>query len=560
MPCSAAVWCTGAPLVFHLSLRVTFASKGCTLCHFLVVDFLFVHKLAFQVPGRTRTKVGVAIHVQHVHVVTVYGVRYIKRSISHHKKMAAAALAAARASKHEDAAQDLFSRAQFSAAVLTLNQAIYLNPDSAALYAQRAEALLRLCDLQSAITNLRKAHKLSLSAEAAAAMDLAAAAVPQDPSLATPLAPEGESSAVAAASQTAQHASRLARVLDLRAVALIEEGAHAEAAPLLSEALALLPSLRSLWLHRALARTGLEQYEDALMDLAQCVEMDGNDPDVHFLRAKLSLLAGNLEGARRATDRALQLRPDHPEAAELQRTMSECADVYSEEATKLILLGSPADAVSNLTHAMSLKPNDPHLLMRRGAARRQNGQLLEAARDFEAAIRHSGGRFPNGARLLVLTFNDLGVQLAAQKRYTDAIGWFHRATAMDDTIGQVFLNRGDCKRALGDIDAALGDFEKAAELFTGDAKSQWAIQSRIAMIHNERGAQLFNHAAARHAAVEFSRAIECNPRVAHFYINRAKATLELKRYDLARDDVLAALKLNPGDETAQRMLANLSCG
>ena len=68
-----------------------------------------------------------------------------------------------------------------------------------------------------------------------------------------------------------------------------------------------------------------------------------------------------------------------------------------------------------------------------------------------------------------------------------------------------------------------------------------SIQSRIAIVHNERGAQLFNHAAARHAAVEFSRAIECNPRVASFYVNRAQATLELKRYDLAKDDVMAAL-------------------
>ena len=60
--------------------------------------------------------------------------------------------------------------------------------------------------------------------------------------------------------------------------------------------------------------------------------------------------------------------------------------------------------------------------------------------------------------------------------------------------------------------------------------------------------------------MEFSRAIECNPKVSHFYINRAKATLELKRYDLAKDDVMAALKLNPTDEEAQRLLAMLSPG
>ena len=221
---------------------------------------------------------------------------------------------------------------------------------------------------------------------------------------------------------------------------------------------------------------------------------------------------------------------------------------------------SPADAIANLTHAMELRPDDVELLLRRGAARRQQGQLLEAARDLESAIRKAGGRHPNAQRLLVLTFNDLGVRLAARQQYAEALGWLHRAIALDEGVGQFFLNRGDVHRALGDVDSALADFEQAAERLAGDTKMQWAIQSRIATVHNERGAQLFNHAAARHAAVEFSRAIECNPRVSHFYVNRAQATLELKRYDLAKDDVLAALKLNPNDERANRMLMQLAPG
>jgi len=152
------------------------------------------------------------------------------------------------------------------------------------------------------------------------------------------------------------------------------------------------------------------------------------------------------------------------------------------------------------------------------------------------------------------------VRLAGERRYSEAVSWLERAIAADDTVGAFFLNRGDCQRALGRINEALTDFERAAELLTSDAKALWGIQSRIALIHNERGTQLFNHAAARHAAVEFSRAIDCNPRVPQFYTNRAQATLELHRFDLARDDLLAALKLNPSDEKAQRMLDSLMPG
>ena len=322
-------------------------------------------------------------------------------------------------------------------------------------------------------------------------------------------------------------------MLDLRAVSLIEDGAHAEAAPLLTEAIALLPAERALWLHRALARTGMEMYPEALSDLERCVQMDGarQDADVHFLCAKLSLLSGDLAAARRSADAARKLEPGHAEASDLLETMASCADVYTEEATKLILLGAPEDAVTNITHAMDLQPDDPSLLMRRGAAKRQQGKLFEAVGDLEKALERAGGKYPECARLLFLTFNDLGVRLATRGLPRDALPWFDRAIRATDHTeeceGAFFLNRGDCYRSLGEVDASLADFERAAELYAGDDKAQWAIQSRVALVHNERGTQLFNHAAPRHAAVEFSRAIECNPKVGAFYVNRARATLEL---------------------------------
>jgi tetratricopeptide (TPR) repeat protein len=320
------------------------------------------------------------------------------------------------------------ARGNFTEAVSHFNGAIYLQPNEATLYAQRAEAHLRVCDLQSAIANLRKAHKLSVEAA-----DAARHRQQQQQQQQQQDAADG-GSVEAAEVGTSGYADRLAHVLDLRAVSLLEDGAHSGAAPLLTEALDLVASERSLWMHRALAYTGLEQYEDALSDLAKCVEMDDSDADVHFLRAKLFLLGGNLDGARRAIDGALRIDPRHAEASDLRLTMGECADVYCDEATKLVLLGSNADAISNLTHAMALRPDDPSLLMRRGAARRQQGMLLEASRDLERAIRLAGGKYPQGTRLLVLTYNDLAIALVARKGHAEACGWLDRAIELDPTV------------------------------------------------------------------------------------------------------------------------------
>ena len=275
-----------------------------------------------------------------------------------------------------------------------LNKAVYLQPDDPMLLAMRAEAHIRLCDFQSAMVNLRRALKLT---KAAAEGSVARA---REDGLDPGAANAAKAHTASFKAQGIAIATRLAHVIDLRAVSLIEDGLHTEAAPLLTEAIGHDGSLRRLYLHRALAYTALERYEEALIDLSKCIDMDERDADVFFLRAKLSLLAGDLPGARRAADRALKLNPDHPEASELGVTMGECADVYRQEATKLMLLGSPADAIANLTHAMSLQPDDPHLLMRRGAARRQQGQLYEVrtarrrrpARWHAARRRHAEGQ------------------------------------------------------------------------------------------------------------------------------------------------------------------------
>ena len=79
----------------------------------------------------------------------------------------------------------------------------------------------------------------------------------------------------------------------------------------------------------------------------------------------------------------------------------------------------------------------------------------------------------------------------------------------------------------------------------------------MAMLHNDTGLRLYNHAQPRKAALAFSRAIECNPRVARFYLNRAEATMQLSRYELARDDLLVSLRFDPANTRARSLLASL---
>jgi len=210
--------------------------------------------------------------------------------------------------------------------------------------------------------------------------------------------------------------------------------------------------------------------------------------------------------------------------------------------------------------APQLQPRAVELRIRRAAALRQQGKLQEAILDLERAISDAGNRGAvdaNASRMLIQAYNDLGVRLAKQQLHADAVRWFDRAIAADETTAAFYLNRADCHQTLGNATEALNDLERAKELSSHDAQTQWSIRTRLAMVHNDRGTQLFNHADMRRAAVEFSRAIECNPKVAVFYTNRAEAMMMLNGYTNARDDLLTALRINPDETRAQRLLTSM---
>lgn len=169
--------------------------------------------------------------------------------------------------------------------------------------------------------------------------------------------------------------------------------------------------------------------------------------------------------------------------------------------------------------------------------------------DCEAASRESLG----------LVYNDIGVQQATDQQLDAAVHSFGRAIDASGVhvTSAPFSNRADCLRRLDRPSEALADYERAAELAAAAPEALWQIQTRMAMLHNDSGTRLYNHAQARKAAQAFSRAIECNPRVSRFYLNRAEATVQLSRFELARDDLLVALRLDPGNHRARTLLAGL---
>lgn len=440
-------------------------------------------------------------------------------------------------------------------AISRLNEAIFLKPTDASLYVRRADACLAMCDLSTALANLTKAVTLTEHRDRALV-------------------------------------ERLAHVLDARGLCLMDDADYTGAITMFNQAIALVKSpglvesgpeisavpvmarsseksakelgaaAQNFVLHRALAYIGMGSIPAAVHDLHQLTSMADSTADANFLLARMQLKAGALFDARRNQMIALKLDPNHAHARALGRLMERSAKVYEEEATRLMLLGHAAQAIANLTNAISLDPQNPLLFKKRALAHKQTGDAAAAVADLEQAVSLSGGAFPDAEKLLTVVCNEAAIAEVARGRPELALELMLKAISRDETSARFFANRAEIELRLGKEELALEDFARARALCAADSPRRddalaWEIECKVSLIHYKRGTKLFNRTDYTEAFAAFSRAIECNPRVAQYHLSRAEVATTLKRWDVVRADAEAALSLNPSDPRARSVLSRV---
>ncbi|KDO16418.1 hypothetical protein SPRG_18055 [Saprolegnia parasitica CBS 223.65] len=164
---------------------------------------------------------------------------------------------------------------------------------------------------------------------------------------------------------------------------------------------------------------------------------------------------------------------------------------------------------------------------------------------------------PEISRQRNLILNDMAVMHIQAGEFEAGLTAMNQAIASETITSSRFegttidyryhVNRGDCYRALGKLQAALADYNTARELQPTDTE----IHTRIAMIRYQFGLELFNRAAFDKAEVEFSSAIRYNHRVPAFFIRRGDCFRYMDQSQLAYQDYVAAQRLAPDDAEAK---------
>ena len=151
-----------------------------------------------------------------------------------------------------------------------------------------------------------------------------------------------------------------------------------------------------------------------------------------------------------------------------------------------------------------------------------------------------------------------GTQLLEKGDIAGAIGQYDRALAINPKFPEAYLNRGKAKRASGNLDAAIDDFEMAAEL-----APQLVLNNRdVAQAYLNRGSIKSNRLDLDGALGDYDRAIKLDPNDAEAYFKRGRALLVEGNAEFAIADFDKSISLDDHNPLvyAERGLAHRAKG
>jgi len=409
-----------------------------------------------------------------------------------------------------------------------------VQPHEGALYAKRGAVFLGLGDLRGAAACFRRAHKV-------------------DPA-------------------SVVFRRELAAVLDAQGCLHAERGDRIHALACFEEATALDPREPFYFMHLALSLIDNGCNVKALNALDAFVKLDPNDAEALIFRGKLSWKLGYNSRCSRDMSAAKKLMPAHPEVLRFESTLAKDSDTENAGASRLMMVGNHKAAAKQLDAALRMAPHDLRLNQLAAAAHRQQGLLDDAAAYIaraEEGLARIRARSPDGAGALVLARDIEGLQRekalllnasAVQALRRGGAGAAREGLELLDqallhwSAGSVLhLHRGDCLRALDNWTAAQQSYEDASECDDGSHRDE--IEARKALVAYHFGQAAFNSRQFALACDKFTLAVEAQPHVAEYYVNRAMSLAALGRTPEAYQDFCVVQRLDPANLRARSWLA-----
>ena len=458
-------------------------------------------------------------------------------------------------------------------ALQLMQKAIYVAPQDDRLYALRAECYVKACDFRSAVLNLRKSMACI----------------------------EADSRAPSSMQR------RLSQVLDAQGLSLLRStmpGSQEQAEEAFASAMEADRMAHGPPFHLALARFVRKDYSGALDSLGVAIGLaPATDARLYLLRAKVHWATKNFGHAALDVVSGLRIDPKLADLVALDTDLRAQSDESFIAGTDLMIKKDYHGALAALKTACSMDPANGQKYLRQGIAERLCGdseraissltltlELLEDEKeDAQNGIvrRGENGRAEDvftAKKQLGITYNQLGMRAFDDGDYVQAYNIFTKALEVERARAYL-VNRGDCLREQGHLDACISDYAEAIETREIRPDSQLArdastdrngggnagsnsgkveldeapneVKVRVAVAFNEVGMQLYQRHQYAESFDYFSKSIEHLPEVLEYRLNRFHAADACGQLQAAKEDLQTAVRLDPNNTYARSRLRDL---
>lgn len=220
-------------------------------------------------------------------------------------------------------------------------------------------------------------------------------------------------------------------------------------------ALDLDPGFASAFYERARAHRRLGDREREVLDYSRALSLQPSLFNAWLARGRALWRLRRLEEAKADLSKALELRPENENARFLRGV------VLSER-------GELDAADDDFSEVLVVNPRSARALSSRGLVRRKLGNLEAALVDLSRSLELD----PTDA----VAYNNRGYALVKTKRYDDALADYAQAIHLDPALAEAYRNRAIVLRRLGRKEEADAD-EKMADIATAARRRRGAEQS-----------------------------------------------------------------------------------
>jgi Tfp pilus assembly protein PilF len=251
------------------------------------------------------------------------------------------------------------------------------------------------------------------------------------------------------------------------------------------------------------------------------LQLEPGNATAWFMLAHLSRQCGRNDDAADYYARALQLKPDWPEAlnnrgnaltelgrfdeaiASYSQALKHRADYFEAHnglGVALLKERNFAEAARNYQEAIRLQPSYAAAHLNLGTAQKEMGMFNEAVDSCRRAISLQPG--------MAMAHNNLGTALAGLGKHLEAIQSYEHALRLDAGHTDALINLGISWAALGKLDVATDFYKRAVQQRPNDEKA-----------HYNLGVAFAERDDLQAAVKSYRRAIDLNPNYAEAWDN-----------------------------------------